>query len=137
MAVANSKATPLLLQEMDNPLPTWPTIFSDIDVIANRLTPRHTDKGGAFTFYDHLISFGGGHNAVLLLDDLHAEFRYLSGTSVLFSGKALNHSVLDWSGGERMVVAHYAKDDVHDRLGVSRPQALPTQFGWWSKYGMQ
>jgi hypothetical protein len=105
---------------------TWPSIYSDINVIAYRLTPWHTDKGGTFTFYDHLVCFDGGHNAILVLDDLHAEFRYLSKTSVFFSGKALNHSVLDWSGEERMVVAHYTKDDVHDRLGVSRPQALPT-----------
>jgi len=39
----------------------------------------------------------------------------------LFSGKALSHSVSEWSGGERVVIAHYAKDGIHNRLGLSRP----------------
>lgn len=136
MSVASSKATSLLLQKLNTSV-TWPTVYSDMDIIANRKTPRHCDKGGAYTFYDHLICFGQGHDAILQLNDLHAEFEYLPGTSVLFSGKALYHSVEEWSKGERMVVAHYAKDDVHDRLGVPRPQALPTQLGWWSTYGIQ
>jgi hypothetical protein len=132
---ANSKAIPLLLQELDTPLPTWPTVFSGMDIIANRLTPQHCDKGGALSFYDHLISFGEGHNARLELEDLDADFAYQPGTSVLFSGKVLIHSVPAWSEGERLVIAHYSKDNVHDRLGVARP-LLPTQLGWWSKYNV-
>lgn len=130
---ANTKATPLLLEELKTPLPTWPTVYPALDVIANRLTPRHYDQGGAIYFYDHLVSFGQGHDARFLVDDFHAEFAYQSGTSVLFPGKVLAHSVPEWSGGERLVLAHYAKDDVQDRLRVARP-LLPTQLGWWSKY---
>jgi hypothetical protein len=133
MWLANSKTTPLLLQKLKKPLPTWPTIYPAMDVIVNRLTPQHYDKGGALSFYDHLVSFGQGHAAKLLVDELDAEFAYQSGTSVLFSGKVLAHSVPEWSEGERLVIAHYSKDNVQDRLGVPRP-FLPTQLGWWSKY---
>jgi hypothetical protein len=48
----------------------------------------------------------------------------------LFPGKILNHSVPEWSKGERVVVAHYSRDDVHGRMEASRP-LLPTQLGWW------
>jgi hypothetical protein len=135
MYEANSKVTSLLLQQLNNPLLTWPTIYSGMDVIANRLTPEHCDKGGALSFYDHLISFGQGHDARLRLHDLNAEFAYQPGTSVLFPGKVLTHSVPEWSKGERLVIAHYAKDDMQNRLEVARP-LLPTQLGWWSMYNV-
>ena len=133
MWLANSQATSLLLQQLNNPTLTWPTVYPGMDIISNRLTPRHYDKGGALSFYDHLVSFGQGHDAQFLLHDFDAEFAYQSGTSVLFPGKVLAHSVPEWSGGERLVIAHYVKDNVQDRLGLSKP-LLSTQLGWWSKY---
>ena len=124
MWLSNSKATSLLLQQLNKPLLTWPTIYPGMDIIANRLTPEHCDRGGALSYYDHLISFGQGHNAKLLVNELQGEFAYQPGTSVLFTGKVLTHSVPKWSEGERLVIAHYAKDDVQDRLGVSRPNSI-------------
>ena len=133
MYSANCEATPLLLEELKRNLSTWPTVFHAIDIISNRVTPQHYDRGGALTFYDHLVSLGEDHDAHLLLHNLHGELEYRSGTSVLFPGKVFDHSVPKWSGGERIVIAHYSKDDVQDRLQVARP-LLPTQLGWWSKY---
>jgi hypothetical protein len=133
MWMANRTATSLLLEKLNDPSLTWPTIYPAMDVIANRVTPQHYDRGGATTFYDHLLSFGEGHTAQFHVEDFHAAFEYQSGTSVLFPGKVLGHSVPEWDNGERMVIAHYAKDDVQCRLGVPRP-SLPTQLGWWSKY---
>lgn len=104
-----------------------------MDVIANRFTPRHHDSGGTSSFYDNLFSFGQGHNAHLILHDLDGEFAYQPGTSVMFSGGVFAHSVPEWTEGERMVIAHYSKDEIQDRVGVARP-LLPTQLGWWSKY---
>jgi len=133
MHKANNKATPLLLKELNRPLPSWPTTYHALDVIANRATPQHYDQGGAITFYDHLISLGQDHDAHFFLDNLHGEFAYQPGTSVLFSGKVLSHSVPKWSTGERVVIAHYSKDDIHERLEVARP-LLPTQLNWYSNY---
>lgn len=149
---ANSNATPSLLENLDNPPPTWPTVYPAMDLIANRKTGRHFDRGGAVTFYDHLISFGQNHGAKLVLHDLDANLAYQPGTSVLFSGTALAHSVSKppgqkdppegLAGGEnlpeenppeRLAIAHYAKDVVQDRVGVVRP-LLPTQLGWWDGY---
>jgi hypothetical protein len=69
-----------------------------------------------------------------LLEDIHADLEYEPGTSVLFSGRVFCHSVLKWEG-DRLVVAHYAKENIYDRLKEAKP-ALPTQLGWWSKYGI-
>jgi hypothetical protein len=135
MYLANSKATCLLFEELDRPLETWPAIYPAMDIIVNRVTPQHYDQGGANSFYDHLVSLGQHHNAHLQLDNLHGEFAYQARTSVLFPGKVLAHSVPKWSEGERIVIAHYAKDDVQNRLGVARP-LLPTQLSWWSKHSM-
>ena len=133
MYEANCKATQLRLQQLNNSSHIWPSTYHGMDVIANRLSKIHNDESRAVSFYDHLVSFGQDHDAKLRLEDLNAVFEYQPGTSVLFSGKALTHEVRQWSGGERMVIAHYARDEIHDRLGVARP-LLPTQLGWWSKY---
>jgi hypothetical protein len=130
---ANKEATDLLLQQLKIPLPTWPTVYSAMDVIANRITPTHYDQGGADSFYDHLVSFGQDHDAHFVVDDLHGKFAYQPGTSILFSGKVLGHSVPQWSKGERMVIAHYTKDNVQERLRVARP-LLPTQLNWLFNY---
>lgn len=130
---ANSKAIPSLLGEMTRSIPSWPSVYHAMDIIANRISPSHTDQGSATTFYDHLVSLGQDHDARLFLDTLQGEFQYKSGTSVLFPGKVFRHSVPEWCGGERVVIAHYSKDGVHDRVNVARP-LLPTQLGWWSKY---
>ena len=91
----------------------------------------HLDWEGAVTFYNHLLSLGGGHNATLDFDDFDAQFTYESGTSVFLTCRVFLHSVLQWSGSERIAIAHYSKDDVHDCIGIPRP-ALPTQLDWWA-----
>ena len=134
MSMTNREAIPLLLQKLENPPEIWPTIYPAIDVVANRLTPEHYDKGGAITRYDHLVSFGQDHKAELVFHDFDAEFAYKPGTSVLFPGKVLAHLVPMWTvGKERVVMAHYVRDSVLNRLKLARP-LLPTQSGWWSKY---
>ncbi|KAG6372680.1 hypothetical protein JVT61DRAFT_7440 [Boletus reticuloceps] len=133
MWTANGDATKQLIRRLQIPLPTWPTIYGGMDVIVNRVTPKHCDGGGAITFYNNLLSLGQGHDAKLHLDDLEAEFDYLPGSGVWLTGRGLSHSVPLRTKGERVVIAHYAKDDVHDCLGIPRP-SLPTQAGWWSRY---
>jgi len=70
-----------------------------MDIISNRLTPRHYDKGRALSFYDHLVSFG----QVMMLNFcfmILMQVSYQSGTSVLFPGKVLAHSVQSGQVGE-------------------------------------
>lgn len=100
----------------------WPSIFSGLELIANRVTLSHRDGGGAPTLYDLLVSLGIGHNATMKLADLQAELDYSPGTMVYISGRVLEHSVGPWDNGERFVIAHFMRDKVHDRIGVPRPQ---------------
>lgn len=104
----------------------WPSIFSGLEVIVNRVTLSHRDPGGSATLQDMLVSLGTGHTAKITLPDVRAELDYFPGTMLFISGLVLEHAVGPWDGGERFVIAHFMKDKVHDRMGVPRP-AYPMQ----------
>ncbi|KAG6325793.1 hypothetical protein ID866_13296 [Astraeus odoratus] len=53
--------------------------------------------------------------------DLEAEFAYFPGTMIFIAGKVSKHEVSKWNKGERIALAFYMKDAVHDRLTVERP----------------
>jgi hypothetical protein len=116
----------------------WPSVFTGMQIIANRTTPPHRDRGGAPTHYDLLLSVGTHVEAQLSLPELGATFSYPPGTIVELCGKVFLHEVDDWEGGERVCVAHMMKDDVHERLKVMRPpwpqmaDYLPLE-GWLRK----
>ncbi|KIK33205.1 hypothetical protein CY34DRAFT_100019, partial [Suillus luteus UH-Slu-Lm8-n1] len=100
----------------------WPSEFSGIKVIVNRETPHHRDPGASPSFYDLLVSLGKGHQAILDLPDLGTELRYTPGTMIYICGKVLEHGVPRWGDGERIVIAHFVKDKVHDRQSIPRPE---------------
>ncbi|KAI6124683.1 hypothetical protein EV401DRAFT_1886257 [Pisolithus croceorrhizus] len=76
----------------------WPSIYVGIDVIVNQETPPHLDKVSAPSLLD-----------------------LLPGTMIYLAGKLLHHSVPKWEKGERIALAHYMKDAVHNRFGLARP----------------
>ncbi|KAG2345456.1 hypothetical protein BDR05DRAFT_880087, partial [Suillus weaverae] len=103
------------------PVHWWLSIFSGLEVIVNRVTWSHQDPGGALSHYNLLVSLGIGHDATFSIEDLEAELGYGPGTMNFILGKVLMHSVGPWKTGEQFVIAHFMKDKVHDRVGVSRP----------------
>jgi len=115
-----------------DPVP-WPSIFSGIEVIVNRQTPDHRDSGGSSAMYDLLVSLGNAYQAMFHLSDLGAELTYCPGTLVYNLGKVLEHGV-HWEKDERIVIAHWFKDNVHDKLGVERPR-IPSQFHFLDQIG--
>lgn len=100
---------------------SWPSAFSGMSIIANRLTPRHRDKHGAAQFFDLLLSCGYHTKAKFCIPELQAELSYLPGTINLICGRVLSHAVPSWEGGERVCMALYMRDAVHERLGICRP----------------
>ncbi|KAI5996084.1 hypothetical protein EDC04DRAFT_2612857 [Pisolithus marmoratus] len=76
----------------------WPSIYLGIDVIVNRETPPHQDQASAPSLLD-----------------------LIPGTMVFLAGKLLTHSVPKWEKGERIALAHYVKDAIHNRFGLARP----------------
>lgn len=105
----------------------WPSVFTALEVIVNRKTAAHRDKGGCHTHFDLLVSLGTHKKAMLHLRELKLSFLYLPGTMAAICGKVFLHEIVDgeggkgWDGGERICVAHYMKDKVHNRLGLPRP----------------
>jgi len=99
----------------------WPSVFTGMQIIANRTTLPHRDRGGAPTHYDLLLSVGTHGKAELHLPEFGARLSYAPGTIIVLGGKVFLHEVDGWEDGERVCVAHMMKDDVHDRLKVMRP----------------
>jgi len=98
----------------------WPSVYTAMQVIVNRVTIPHRDEGGCPTHYDLLASIGSHHGASLDLPDLGLSLLYSPGTLVSLCGKLFIHEVCQWEG-ERICLAHFIKDTVHDRLEVHRP----------------
>jgi hypothetical protein len=99
----------------------WESCYTAIQVIVNRTTPPHRDKGAAAEQYDFLVSAGTHEKADFELPELGLYLSYGPGTIVVLSGRVFLHAVNDWSGGERICVAHFIKDTVHNRQEVRRP----------------
>ena len=100
----------------------WPSIFSAMQVIVNRQTGPHRDKGGCPSHYDLLVSVGTHNHAAFKLPELGLSLLYNPGAFVVLVGKVFLHEVMTWEGGERICVAHFMKDAVHNRLQLPRPQ---------------
>jgi hypothetical protein len=99
----------------------WPSVYTGIGVIVNRLTTRHRDPGGCPEWYDLLTSCGTHTKAELAIPEVGATFSYSPGTVIEICGKVLSHKVAGWEGGERICMAHYMRNMVHDRLEIDKP----------------
>jgi hypothetical protein len=115
------------MASLHNNVQLWPSVFTGLEVIVNRETGPHRDKGGCSTHFDLLVSLGTHKKAMLYLRELSLYFPYLPGTMAIICGKVFLHEIVDgeggkgWDGGERICVAHFMKDAVHCRLGLPRP----------------
>ena len=99
----------------------WASLFSGIEVIVNRKTPFHRDSGASPAMFDLLLSAGTHKGTLFELCDVGTQLEYDPGTVVMVCGRVLGHRVMEWTGGERICLAHFFKDAVHDRLGIARP----------------
>lgn len=100
----------------------WPSFFSGIEVISNRTTPCHLDRKSCFPVYDFLVSAGNHSEAWVHLPDIDTKLLYKPGTVIAICGKVLRHAVYNWDTGDRLCIAHFIRDLIHDRLGLPRPQ---------------
>jgi hypothetical protein len=119
-AITKLKTGSYLAKPHDN-VQLWPSFFSGIEVISNRITPLHRDAQAAPPVYDFLVSAGTHEEAWLDLPDVNARAIYRPCTVVAVCGKVLRHGVMGWKGGERICLAHFIRDNVHNRLQLPRP----------------
>ena len=106
----------------------WPSIYTGIGVITNRVTPPHRDNGGCVQWYDLLASCSMHSKATLDVAEIQATFAYPPGTVIQICGKILTHQVDSWVGGERICIAHYMRNMVHEHLGIDQPMWSRRQF---------
>jgi len=108
------------IPEVAECLQCWSSIFSAISVIANRESPIHRDAGTRSEWYDFLVSIGGDPDTRMVWPSLGVQLAYTSGTGVLFSGYCIPHGV-GKSKADRVCIAGYMKDNVHERFHVRAP----------------
>ncbi|RDB22963.1 hypothetical protein Hypma_009940 [Hypsizygus marmoreus] len=97
----------------------WASVFSGIAVIANRLTPPHTDRGGLPNWYDSLASIGSFSRAYLHLPDLGISLLYRPGTVVNLCGNVIRHEVKGaWGAGDRVCYARFMRKAIFSHFGV-------------------
>lgn len=99
----------------------WTSSYSAMSVIVNRETIRHRDSGGAPTHFDALVAAGTASGAYFEIPDIGMRLKYEPGTVVVLAGRLLSHRVLAWKKGERICLAHYMRDNVHERYQIRRP----------------
>jgi hypothetical protein len=98
-------------------LSQWSSVFNACSLLSNRWTPNHRDSYSRVQWYDILTTFGPYRGAILNLPSVGLHLQYPSGTVVGFSGKMLRHGVAECEG-ERICLAYYMRDKVHERMGV-------------------
>ena len=96
---------------LSDALDLWPSCFTAMQVIPNRISPEHRDRGGAYNAMDVVATIGdftGGH---LEFPGLGMEFWQTPGSVSGFLGRALRHKVREFQG-DRVSFAWFVKDDV-------------------------
>ena len=119
-AIHKLKTENILMNSHEN-VQLWPSFFSGIEVISNRKTPLHRDAQASPSVYDFLVSAGTYTQSWLDVPDVHAKIEYKPCTVVAITGKILRHGVASWEGGERICLAHFIRDNIHNRLQLPRP----------------
>jgi hypothetical protein len=96
----------------------WMTPFSAYSLISNCTTPLHRDNHSQGPWYDCLTTIGEyGPGGRLKLANLGLELDYPSGTMVYLLGRLVRHGTSGFTGN-RVCIAQYMRDNVHERMGV-------------------
>lgn len=126
MAVTTSESEDPI--EMQKVLAIWGSVFSALSVVSNRETPLHRDPSSAVQWCDILATVGDYTGATLELPGIGIGFDYRPGTVMAFSGRLLQHGVSKVKG-DRLCLAYYMRDGVHERLGLEAPGWMTLRSG--------
>ena len=106
------------LEDLQEALELWTSIFNGVQVISNRETPIHRDFQSRPEWYDLLVTVGPYKDTVFELPGIGIRFAYNSSTVIGLSGKVLRHGVTE-TEGERICLAYYMRENVQRRLGTN------------------
>jgi len=105
------------IEDPEDLLSRWASVFSGVSVISNRYTPPHWDQGSRYNWYDLLATSGSYRNCNLKLLGLGITLGYGPGTVVGLVGKVLEHEVCSFDG-DRVCYAYFMRNNVHDWANV-------------------
>jgi len=108
---------------MQEALGHWLTIYTNLSLISNQKTPLHRDPQSRSDWFDLLATVGEYQDCFLNIPTLGVQLEYSLGTVVAFSGRLLRHGVIE-EGGDRCCLAYYMRDNIHNWLGVPRPDPM-------------
>ncbi|KIM58409.1 hypothetical protein SCLCIDRAFT_1191268 [Scleroderma citrinum Foug A] len=114
---------------MQDTLEHWSTVYTNLSMMSNQQTPLHWDPQSWSDWYDLLATVGEYDNCFLHIPTLGGSIPCLvtllltPGTVVTFSGRLLRHEVIE-EGGDRCCLAYYMWDNIHNWLGVPRPDPM-------------
>lgn len=117
--------------DMSSILPIWPSVFSVVSVMVNRMSPLHTDMNGRPQLFDLLVTVGDYEDLDIVIPTICRSFRYAPGTAIAFSGRMLQHGVRQ-IGDNRAVLSFYMRDNVHQFVDVARSNYME-----YSKVGLR
>jgi hypothetical protein len=95
----------------------WPSVFSGMQLIANRTTPEHRDFKSQPEWYDILATIGPYTDAWMTVPNIGVQLKYDSGTVIGLGGRVLQHAVPSFKG-ERVCYADFMRSNVHERMRV-------------------
>lgn len=111
------------LQNVQDVVMLWHSVFNGCQVISNRETPIHRDNNSHVKWYDLLCSVGPYTGADLEMPGAGLRFEYNTGTAVFLCGRLLRHGVSK-ADGDRVCIAYYMRENVQQRMG--------SKFAGWS-----
>ena len=106
--------------KMATALQHWSSVFTNMQLIANRAAPLHRDPNTLAPWFDLLCTVGDYEDCFMYIPTLGIILEYPPGTVVAFSGRLLRHAV-NRVEGNRYTMAYYMRRAVHKWLGVGDP----------------
>ena len=98
----------------------WSSPYSSYSIVSNRMSVVHRDNSSRPECFDMLLTLGNYDDGEIVFPNLGVRLRYNPGTLVALSGKLIQHGVEEVDG-DRVCLAFYMKDNVHERLNVPPP----------------
>jgi hypothetical protein len=103
------------MEEADDLINLWTSLFNGCQVMSNRETPVHRDNNSCAEWYDILCSVGPYKTADMELTNVGLTFQYHTGVILALCGRILHHGV-SATDGDRMCLAYYMRQNVQARL---------------------
>ncbi|KAG1723447.1 hypothetical protein EDB19DRAFT_2043791 [Suillus lakei] len=104
------------LDEIDDHLREWASVFTAVSIMSSRHSPLHCDPLSCAQWFDVMTSVGDYGAARMKMLNIGIEIVYDSGAMAVGSGRILRHGVdMD---GSRIAWVWYMRDDVHEFVDI-------------------